>query len=40
MVVKDREVCGVTFESEGHPNGYWLTECEYCNKEAGRGKVL
>jgi len=35
---KDCERCGITFDSEGHTMGMWLTECGLCNKEQGRGE--
>lgn len=27
------ETCGAEFNSEGHDNGDWLTQCLECNKK-------
>jgi len=32
MVKNKCKDCGVDFESEGHPNGTWLTICLNCNQ--------
>lgn len=36
-MIQNCEKCNKVFNSEGHVNGMWLTECWDCNVKQGRG---